>query len=65
MAGSAGTSTNLGTLIGWYLCVWVRVTTRLVIGMTAETKIFNGKSTTDISKDKANKVVSFLRNSDR
>ncbi|MGV3129732.1 T7SS effector LXG polymorphic toxin [Staphylococcus simulans] len=64
LAGSAGTGTMIGAAIGGPVGAGIGLVSGALIGMATEVKIFNGKSVTDIAKEKANKFVSKFRNSD-
>ena len=65
MAATTGTSTAIGASIGGPLGAVVGLGIGAVVSGLSEMKIFDGKSATDIVKDKANEKVSAIRNSEK
>ncbi|MHD0398631.1 T7SS effector LXG polymorphic toxin [Staphylococcus simulans] len=64
MAATTGTSMAVGTAIGGPVGAGVGAVVGIGLSVATEVKVFNGKSITDITKDKANKMVSSIRQSE-
>lgn len=64
MAATTGTATAVGASIGGPLGAIVGLGVGGAMSVASEMKIFNGKSATDITKDKVNEKVSAIRNSE-
>lgn len=63
MGASTATGAAVGTAIGGPIGTGIGALVGAGVGMASDWKVFNGKSATDIAKDKANEAVSRFRNS--
>ncbi|UQW81655.1 T7SS effector LXG polymorphic toxin [Staphylococcus edaphicus] len=64
IAATTGTGAAIGAAVGGPFGAGVGVLAGVGLGVLSEVKIFNGKSATDIAKDKANEMVNSVSKSD-